>query len=246
MIDQNNLNPFIAALRETSRAAPADPTTGPRIVETLRARRRKSRRRLRAVALALVGLPLGVSAFALWSGAPERVWTWLDPRAPVSARRQVRAVEPRHEAPAVVAIEAAPSAAAPADAGLVPQPMAAAPAAEVSTAPVIARKARATTQQPSAAAQAAAALYDAAHRWHFTEHDYSAALAAWDRYLSQAPAPVLHVEAHYNRAMCLLRLGRYEDAVQALNPFAAGIYGSYRQREARALIRGIEHKLEYQ
>jgi hypothetical protein len=80
------------------------------------------------------------------------------------------------------------------------------------------------------------ALYRAAHRAHFTDHDAASALAAWDRYLAAAPQGALATEARYNRAIALARLGRRDEAIVALRPFANGDYGPYRQAEARALI----------
>lgn len=79
-------------------------------------------------------------------------------------------------------------------------------------------------------------LYRAAHRRHFVEHDYAAALGAWDTYLREAPSGRFVLEARYNRALCLARLGRNAEARGALTPFAAGQFGGYRQREASALM----------
>jgi hypothetical protein len=89
------------------------------------------------------------------------------------------------------------------------------------------------------AANAAAPLYAEAHALHFVERDTVRALAAWDRYLAVAPDDAragLALEARYNRAICLVRLGRREAAREALAPFASGAYGSYRQDEARSLL----------
>jgi len=78
-------------------------------------------------------------------------------------------------------------------------------------------------------------LYRVAHRRHFTESNPAGALAAWDAYLAAAPRGRFATEAQYNRALCLVRLGRNAEARAALEPFAAGRYGGYRQREAREL-----------
>jgi TolA-binding protein len=78
-------------------------------------------------------------------------------------------------------------------------------------------------------------LYRLAHEAHFARHDYAGALTAWDAYLKAAPGGRLATEARYNRAICLLRLGRDAEARQALEPFAAGKLG-YRQNEARELL----------
>jgi len=78
-------------------------------------------------------------------------------------------------------------------------------------------------------------LYRLAHEAHFTSHDYGRALAGWNAYLQAAPNGRFATEARYNRAICLLRLGRDAEARQALEPFASGKLG-YRQNEARELL----------
>ncbi|HYQ18333.1 MAG TPA: hypothetical protein VEQ58_21305, partial [Polyangiaceae bacterium] len=78
-------------------------------------------------------------------------------------------------------------------------------------------------------------LYRLAHEQHFVNHDYARALTGWEAYLKAAPGGRLATEARYNRAICLLRLGRDAEARQALEPFAAGKLG-YRQNEARELL----------
>jgi hypothetical protein len=77
--------------------------------------------------------------------------------------------------------------------------------------------------------------YRLAHEAHFTAHDYARALPAWEAYLRAAPSGRLATEARYNRAICLLRLGRTEEARTALKPFALGALG-YRQGEAQQLL----------
>jgi hypothetical protein len=81
------------------------------------------------------------------------------------------------------------------------------------------------------------ALYRRAHQAHFVDRRYAAALAAWDRYLALPRPGRLALEARYNRALALYRLGRRAEAAQALQPFADGDYGPYRQSEARALLK---------
>ena len=84
--------------------------------------------------------------------------------------------------------------------------------------------------------QGTLALYRRARQLHFVEQKPAAALAAWDAYLAAEPRGPLSVDARYSRALCLVRLGRKQEARTALEPFAAGKYGSYRQNEARALL----------
>ena len=78
------------------------------------------------------------------------------------------------------------------------------------------------------------ALFRRAQRLHLA-HDPQA-LAAWDAYLRVAALGALVPEARYNRALCLLRMGRSDDARAALAPFARGVYGAYRQAEAQRLL----------
>jgi TolA-binding protein len=83
-------------------------------------------------------------------------------------------------------------------------------------------------------------LYESAHRAHFIDKNWAVALAAWDEYLRQLPRGRFSIEARYNRALCLVRLGRADAAVRALKPFALGTPGSYRQREAQTLIEQLK------
>jgi hypothetical protein len=62
------------------------------------------------------------------------------------------------------------------------------------------------------------------------------AIEAWDAYLSAAEHGPLVPEAKYNRALGLVRAGRFAEAKSALSPFAEGAFGGYRQREAQALL----------
>jgi hypothetical protein len=90
----------------------------------------------------------------------------------------------------------------------------------------------ATSPTPSRADE----LYRAAHQAHFGAKQPAAALVAWEAYLREAPGGRFALEAQYNRAMCLVRLGRSEAAGAALEPFAEGRLGGYRQADARALL----------
>ncbi|MDC0742715.1 tetratricopeptide repeat protein [Polyangium mundeleinium] len=80
------------------------------------------------------------------------------------------------------------------------------------------------------------ALYRAAHQAHFVTRDPAGALAAWDAYLRAAPRGRFAPEAHYNRALCLVRLGRTAEAERTLELFASGSFGGYRKAEAKALL----------
>ena len=82
--------------------------------------------------------------------------------------------------------------------------------------------------------------YAAAHRTHFVDDAPLRALAAWNAYLAAFPRGVFAPEAAYNRAVCLVRLGRRQAAARALRPFADGTASGYRREEARALLAGLE------
>jgi hypothetical protein len=78
--------------------------------------------------------------------------------------------------------------------------------------------------------------YGLAHRTHFNDGVPPRALRAWDAYLAAYPSGVFAPEAHFNRALCLIRLARFAEAERALGPFARGRPGAYRQAEASLLL----------
>jgi hypothetical protein len=92
---------------------------------------------------------------------------------------------------------------------------------------------------PASVADPATSAYAAAHRAHFVDRNWSQALALWTRYLRLAPRGPLAPEAHWNRAISLIRLDRLDDAAADLQPFIRGRWGSYRQSEARQLLESI-------
>ena len=110
-------------------------------------------------------------------------------------------------------------------------PRLAAPRASTSTASSSAAAARA-----DASLDAEEAAYRPAHEAHFIARDWPKALVGWDAYLAKYPNGRFAPEARYNRALVLLRLGRTDEAREALRPFAAGAYGGYRQHEAKELL----------
>lgn len=91
-----------------------------------------------------------------------------------------------------------------------------------------------------AALDAEDGLYREAHEAHFTKKDPQTALVAWDAYLAKYPNGRFAPEAKYNRALSLVRLGRNDEAKEALRPFAEGKYGGYRQRDAEKLLGALE------
>ena len=124
----------------------------------------------------------------------------------------------------------------------VPAPAAPTPEPVAEAQPPPAKVEATTSAKPTPSLSSSAAFQDAdgdlyhlAHEAHFASHDYARALAGWNAYLQAAPNGRLATEARYNRAICLLRLGRDAEARQALEPFASGKMG-YRQHEARELL----------
>lgn len=81
-------------------------------------------------------------------------------------------------------------------------------------------------------------LYIEAHRQHFRGAPQQA-LAAWDAFLATAPSGQLRLEAQYNRAVTLVRLGRRAEAESALQPFARAEHGGFRQAEAQQLLQQL-------
>jgi hypothetical protein len=128
----------------------------------------------------------------------------------------------------------------------VAEPVVDAPTAEAAPSPASPPAAPEPPRPPAASSAIppdsaeAHALYSAAHRAHFVDRSWSTALVAWDRYLAAAPRGRFAAEARYNRALCLVRLGRTGEARAALEPFASGRYGAYRREEARALVEAME------
>jgi hypothetical protein len=85
-------------------------------------------------------------------------------------------------------------------------------------------------------------LYARAHEAHFVQRNAAAALEEWDAYLAAQPDGRFALEAKYNRALCLVRLERLEEAKASLRPFRDGRYGSYRQIEAARLLDALERR----
>lgn len=108
------------------------------------------------------------------------------------------------------------------------------PLALASTPPALAAPRRAIAVDP-----AERRAYDAAHALHFEARDAAAAITAWDAYLAAYPRGRFATEARYNRALALVRLGRRDEAIAALQPFARGDHGRYRRREAASLLEAL-------
>ncbi len=91
-------------------------------------------------------------------------------------------------------------------------------------------------QERAQADAKALAAYRAGHDAQFARGDCKSAVTAYQNYLTNYPGGSFAPEARYNRGVCLANLGRNAEARLALEPFAAGDYGTYRQTSAQALI----------
>jgi hypothetical protein len=127
-----------------------------------------------------------------------------------------------------------------------PEPPPTPPAVVATSSPVATTVAGERSRSPSPgtaganSADPAFELYRNAHRAHFQDQDSERALAAWNAYLRAAPNGSFAMEARYNRGLCLVRLSRTAEARSALEPFAKGRYGGYRQAEAQKLIDALD------
>jgi TolA-binding protein len=229
------------ALKEESEAAADDGRfTRARVMASLHQGKVKRRTRL-AFVLPLAACLAGGTAWGAVTGRLPAVFHALGQLVSYSPPAPS---EPQHTAPRAKAsaapppeVPAPPPQAAPVEAPQPAPPSAPAPSAKAAPEPAAASAAPATPATGSSAAfhDTDGDLYRLAHEAHFGAHDYARALAGWDAYLRAAPGGRLATEARYNRAICLLRLGRNAEARKALEPFASGLIG-YRQHEARELL----------
>ncbi|HYJ11443.1 MAG TPA: hypothetical protein VEX18_20620 [Polyangiaceae bacterium] len=223
------------ALKEESTAEDADGRfTRARVMASLHQGRVKRRTRL-AFLLPLAACLAGGTA---WGAATGRLPAMFQSIGQLVSYSSKAPAEPRaRQAPAV------PSAAPTPIEQVPPPPRVSEPAPEPQAAPVKAPQVAPPSSGTGTAAPSSRGafqdtdgdLYRLAHEAHFARQDYAAALAGWDAYLRAAPGGRLATEARYNRAICLLRLGRDAEARRALEPFASGFMG-YRQNEARKLL----------
>lgn len=241
-------------LAEATRALRDEPTRGAdpeatraRVLASVYGERRRRVSRI-VWALPVAAVLAGTSAWATVTGRLPEAWqavsTWLATTSEVAA--------PKAPTTAPGARVAGGVGQSPSPAPQGPGPGADDSAAEgVGGAPAVstghtgsAGSAGGSSPTASAAASAAVearedALYRAAHQAHFGGGEPGRALAAWDAYLAAAPRGRFALEARYNRALCLVRLGRRSEARTALVPFAAHT-GGYRASEARELLEAID------
>ncbi len=188
----------------------------------------------------------GTMSWAFATGRAEAVWRAIvdpapvheermEPEPPALPVREPPAEPPPPPAPAETRpTPAEPPALAPAETR--PTPAEPPPPAPRVEAP--ARRAAAVRpMRPMRPMRPIEALYRRAHELHFRGADHAAALAAWEAYLAAEPTGRFVAEARYNRALLLIRIGRYAEARAALAPYARGeIAGGYRRAEATRLL----------
>lgn len=269
MSDPSVMRDAIKALRAESGHTHDAEATRRRIVGTVVQRKRQRRQAIALAAFVLIGLPLGGTAYAAFFGTPAVIQELLHRLELAQDEHVVRSGKRGHDASKVTAPTIdTPVAAAPVTQAVLaepaPPPVASTSAAE--PAPTLSaqelqatseptqrsrvarnararqRTARVVAPQAPAASQAPDpldALYTRAHELHFVTRDPAAALRAWDAYLQEAHSGALQLEAKYNRALCLVRLRRSVEAIEALTPFAHGDHGNYRKREAAALLQAL-------
>jgi len=230
------------ALRETEESSELEArATRARVMSGLHQARVRRRTRY-AFLLPIAATFVAASAWGAASGKVQLVWASIEriahrstpaqSRATASVRQSAGSVAqiPHPPAPEPLALQPLPALEVPATPPPRPTPVAEALPRKAEAAAPAAPIGSATATDPSLT------LYRVAHTAHFVDHDPARALVAWDAYLAAAPQGTFAPEAHYNRALSLVRLGRNAEARGALEPFANGSYGGYRKAEAAALL----------
>lgn len=221
------------ALRSTTGEPREDGTDGTlaRLEATLAERRTPSRIRGRLLVVPIAAAFVFVGVWAAASGRLAALTSW---RAHDDVERRTGSTAPP------TGTSAAPSADMPRPLDIPARAAPSASAAPTETVPTPAPVRDGPRVRAPVAADADA-LYEEAHEAHFLAKDPARALALWDRYLAAAGGEARFLlEARYNRAVCLVRLGRRPEARAALLPFARGDYGSYRRDDATRLLGTVD------
>jgi TolA-binding protein len=250
------------ALRENVDGSSEDPrVTEDRILALLPRRRRI--RLVRPWGISLAAVLVGSSVWAMGGGAPIQSWlasltgretpSEITPAKKVEPSRRRRVAEGARSSPVASPGEPAIEAEPPPQATSSPDdPPALRPLTPPPPPPTPAEGEEPLPEPPTAApnreivdpvatggvatADPALDVYERAHDLHFKQRDYAGALRAWEQYLALAPSGSLALEARFHRGVCLVRLGRSDEARRALEPFARGDYGTYRRVQARKLL----------
>jgi hypothetical protein len=225
-------------------SSPDDASTRRRILAEAQAalNSRRRRRVFAAVWVPLAAVLVVSSAWAAVTGRMPRLVAWLEgtPHETMRVTGIPTGAGSASDATAATPTEAPTITATPTEAPTIT----ATPAMKAIRSPTPVAPSSASTTRASVPASAEAdveeALYAGAHHAHFVARDPAAALRAWDDYLVAYPAGRFSLEARYNRALALVRLGRTDEARAALTPFADGRSGGYRQAEARSLLDAMD------
>lgn len=248
------LKQFSQALAEEHDGATAVPEAGrARVIRALAEKRRRSRKWwvVGVPALALLG---GSTAWAAASGKlpaliEQAVAVFIEPPTLDSptTRSDARRSGAAHQAPPqneveaneVEALEPESEPAPPLETNRETPPE---PLQEklVASGEAAADSGRDRVQTASETLPTALATYRAAHRSQFQDGDCALAVDGYQKYLNEEPSGSFALEAKYNRGVCLAKLGRTDEAVRALRPFAEGKFGDYRQEKSRALVEALE------
>jgi len=245
------LAPFVQAYRQENPGAALDARAiRSRVLVGIGVRQRRRLLTLRFV-LPIAATFFGSVALAASHGGLPRLdevreWLGVAPQAPESTEtgRRARAVG-THRTPAPKpAVEAAQPAQAEPAVGLSLDELPAAPIeprreVEIrSERAVDARSAPAVEARPDPL-KADLGVYQKAHQLHFHGGDPVQALAAWDAYLASYPRGTFAPEARFNRAVCMLRMGRRSEARSVLVTIAESSAGAYGRERARALLEAM-------
>jgi len=267
---QDLLKQATHALSESGHDQQGGRYTRERLMASLHDRRRRSNTRF-AVLLPMAAIFVGSTAFAAVTGRLETMMVsaldvvGLVPKAaPWSG--DVPAASPRSAAGAAGPTRKATQSPAPASAAAEPEGVPEAPQAAPGPAPVPVPDAapEAPSTEPASERAAPASqtreprggslsartpaetdaheVYRRAQAAHFKSHDLGEALRGYEAYLAAQPAGRFAVDARYNRALCLVRLGRQAEARAELERFAGGSYGGYRQADARRLLAALNQE----
>jgi hypothetical protein len=233
-MNDSQYNDALAALREVETPSPeraaATRAAILRAMTQSAAPIAASRRRRPVVAALLLAAALGGTAFA-----SNTVARWRSRAQPVAAASASQHRMPAPQPAARPSIAPSTASAAP------PSPVASIASSNPSPVPSHPRRtipvARPVVHRAPPAAPPLApssdALYTAAHEAHFSQRDYGSALARWDAYIAAAPQGHFVPEAQFNRIVCLVRLGRREDAVASIRALPLA---HYRRVEADRLL----------
>lgn len=239
-MNQNLLKQATKALSESGHEQQGGRYTRERLMASLHDRRRRSNTRF-AVLLPLAAIFVGSTAFAAVTGRLETLMVsaldvvGLVPNAAPWSADASPVANPR------------PRAAARGPASPVAPPKQAPPLPSAQSEPEPATSAEPRSEAPSrvragAAEDDAHEVYRRAHAAHFKTHDLAEALRGYEAYLGRQPSGRFAVDARYNRALCLVRLGRPAEAQPELERFARGSYGGYRQADAQRLLAALKQE----